>query len=241
MHCIYCHNDSTNSKNKEHIFPANLGINETLPIGCVCDKCNNYFAEMDKTVLYNNYISLNVIADQIPARNGKPRESLGRFEHLKNGEFVINYEATLLPGMDQVTFKMKQPKEFDEFVFIRGIHKIAFNCFANQFGQKECMNSKFHKIAKYIKCPNTGKDLWPYAVKLVNTDKECNVEFLKQINGIILVHLHIICFDFIISLTAGEWWYKYKRQLQDFTIIKEPGWWNESSLSGLKTKNHETI
>lgn len=234
MNCIYCHNDSTNSKNKEHIFPANLGIDETLPIGCVCDKCNNYFAKMDETVLYNSYISLNVIADQIPARNGKSRACLGRFEYLENREFKINFVATISPGMDQVTLKMKQPREFNEFVFIRGIHKIAFNCFANQFGQKECMNSKFDKIAKYIRHPDTGKDLWTYAVKLVNPDKECNAKFLKQINGIILVHLHLICFDFIISLTAGEWWDKYKIQLPDFTIIKRPGCWNEPSLSGLK-------
>lgn len=85
MNCIYCRNDSANSKNKEHIFPANLGFKETLPIGYVCDKCNNYFSEMDKIVLYNNYISLNVIADQIPRRNNKPRESLGQFKYLENG------------------------------------------------------------------------------------------------------------------------------------------------------------
>lgn len=142
---------------------------------------------------------------------------------------------------------MEQSREFNEFVFVRGIHKIAFNCFANQFGQEEAMNPKFKSITKYIRYPDTGKDLWAYAVKLVNPDKECNVEFLKQIDGIVLVHLHLICFDFIISLTAGEWWRtrklwkEYKGQFQEFTIIKEPGWWNESSLSGLKRKNYETI
>lgn len=45
MRCLFCKNDSTNSKSVEHIVPESLGNKSlTLPLGYVCDVCNNYFA-----------------------------------------------------------------------------------------------------------------------------------------------------------------------------------------------------
>jgi hypothetical protein len=45
MRCIFCKNDSSNSKSVEHIIPESLGnTTRTLPKGVVCDTCNNYFA-----------------------------------------------------------------------------------------------------------------------------------------------------------------------------------------------------
>ncbi len=45
MNCIFCGQDSSNSKSVEHIVPESFG-NKTaiLRKGIVCDKCNNYFA-----------------------------------------------------------------------------------------------------------------------------------------------------------------------------------------------------
>lgn len=45
MHCLFCKQDSTDSKSVEHIIPESLGnTTALLPKGVVCDKCNNYFA-----------------------------------------------------------------------------------------------------------------------------------------------------------------------------------------------------
>lgn len=45
MRCLFCKNDSTGSKSIEHIVPESLGNKSlTLPVGYVCDSCNNYFA-----------------------------------------------------------------------------------------------------------------------------------------------------------------------------------------------------
>lgn len=45
MRCIFCKKDSSNSKTIEHIIPESLGNKEhVLPVGVVCDNCNNYFA-----------------------------------------------------------------------------------------------------------------------------------------------------------------------------------------------------
>ena len=43
--CIFCGNDSKDSKSVEHIIPESLGNKDLiLEKGVVCDKCNNYFA-----------------------------------------------------------------------------------------------------------------------------------------------------------------------------------------------------
>ena len=51
MRCIFCKQDSSNSKNVEHIIPESLGSTKhILGKGIVCDKCNNYFSrEVEKT------------------------------------------------------------------------------------------------------------------------------------------------------------------------------------------------
>lgn len=45
MRCLFCKQDSSDSKSVEHVIPESLG-NKTyiLPKGVVCDKCNNYFS-----------------------------------------------------------------------------------------------------------------------------------------------------------------------------------------------------
>ncbi|TQI66816.1 HNH endonuclease [Clostridium sp. KNHs216] len=45
MRCLFCKQDSSNSKSVEHIIPESLGnTTSILPKGVICDKCNNYFA-----------------------------------------------------------------------------------------------------------------------------------------------------------------------------------------------------
>ncbi|EPE2670365.1 HNH endonuclease [Vibrio parahaemolyticus] len=53
MKCIFCKQDSSDSRSVEHIIPESLGNkNSVLPRGAVCDSCNNYFASnVEKPVL----------------------------------------------------------------------------------------------------------------------------------------------------------------------------------------------
>ena len=45
MRCIFCKQDSSKSKSDEHIIPESIGNKRrVLPVGVVCDQCNNYFA-----------------------------------------------------------------------------------------------------------------------------------------------------------------------------------------------------
>lgn len=53
MRCVFCKQDSSGSRSIEHIIPQSLGnALHTLPVGVVCDHCNNYFSkEVEKPFL----------------------------------------------------------------------------------------------------------------------------------------------------------------------------------------------
>lgn len=52
--CIFCGNDSSNSKSVEHIVPESLGNDKwILERGIVCDKCNNYFSREIENIVLN--------------------------------------------------------------------------------------------------------------------------------------------------------------------------------------------
>lgn len=57
MRCIFCKTDSSKSRGGEHIIPESLGnIDHTLPVGVVCDSCNNYFShKIEKPLLDSDY------------------------------------------------------------------------------------------------------------------------------------------------------------------------------------------
>lgn len=59
MKCIFCEADTSNSKSVEHIIPESLGNQEhVLPVGYVCDKCNNYFAvKVERPLLESSYFT----------------------------------------------------------------------------------------------------------------------------------------------------------------------------------------
>lgn len=57
MICIFCKQNSDVSKSIEHIIPESLGNKEhVLPVGVVCDRCNNYFSnKIEKPLMELSY------------------------------------------------------------------------------------------------------------------------------------------------------------------------------------------
>jgi hypothetical protein len=57
MRCIFCKADSSRSRGVEHIIPESLGnVEHTLPVGVVCDPCNDYFSrKIEKPLLDSDY------------------------------------------------------------------------------------------------------------------------------------------------------------------------------------------
>lgn len=70
MRCLFCKQDSSDSRSFEHIIPESLGNTKCkLPPGVVCDKCNNYFSrEVEKPFLELGAILQLRFHQEIPSK-----------------------------------------------------------------------------------------------------------------------------------------------------------------------------
>lgn len=87
MRCLFCKQDSTNTNSIEHIIPESLG-NKTrvLPLGYVCDKCNNYFAiKVEKPFMELPEIRQLRFQQMIPNKKNK----MPQMNALYNGELPV--------------------------------------------------------------------------------------------------------------------------------------------------------
>lgn len=89
MRCIFCRQDSSGSRSREHIIPESLGnTDHILPIGVVCDSCNNYVArEVEKPILDSRYfqerrfhLAVANKRDRVPVLDGFHTQSLTRVQ-----------------------------------------------------------------------------------------------------------------------------------------------------------------
>jgi hypothetical protein len=73
MRCIFCKANSDGCVSVEHIVPESLGNTEhLLPMGWVCDTCNNYFArEVEKPFLDSLYGRSSRFEMGVPNKRGR--------------------------------------------------------------------------------------------------------------------------------------------------------------------------
>lgn len=89
MICIFCKEDSRDSKSVEHIIPESLGNKDLiLPKGVVCDKCNQYFAvKVEKPMLEMKYFRNVRFRNNIKSKKGRNIPYKTLFPH-KDGGWV---------------------------------------------------------------------------------------------------------------------------------------------------------
>lgn len=210
--CIYCLKNTSNTKGIEHVIPESLGFKETLPKGYVCDKCNNYFANIDNVILHNRFIALHVGTEQIHGKKDKIRKEIGnKLSFSEKGRFSLTSDTiTIGPGKveEAYSFTFNQDKTFKELEFARGIHKITFNLYASYYDKRTVLNQKFDNLRRYIRNPDKN-EFWKYCCKYEpNSNKrsiEKNMVRFSISNKIMLKIINILTFIFILSfsLTAA--------------------------------------
>lgn len=231
-HCIYCLEKIEKQHSREHVIPACLGGEICLPDGYVCDRCNSYFAKMDKMFLSNNYIANTVLTQEIPNRKGKIRYELSdRWTYLGNQQFAFTLKPVSLLNKKSVTIKISQSKEFDELLFARAIHKVAFNCYAYKYGN-DARKSCYNKIRNYIKKAKK-EELWTYVV-CPEPHLELACFFVKTKWGL-LARIRILCLDFVVSFEGWRPEFeKLIRKHAEIFTIREVGQWQASTFLGLR-------
>lgn len=104
MRCLFCKKDSSATKSIEHIIPESLG-NTTfvLPLGYVCDECNNYFArKVEKPFLEQFSMQVLRFHEAIPTKKKKIPSIIGMFNstpvtvhrNFANGKNIISVALT---------------------------------------------------------------------------------------------------------------------------------------------------
>lgn len=232
-HCIYCSEKIKLQRTKEHVFPACIGGDKILPDGYVCDECNNYFSEMDRVFLHNNYIANTILTEEIPNRRGKIRYELSdRMTYLGNRQFAFTLEPVSLLNKKSVLIKITQSREFDELLFARAVHKVAFNYFAYNYGHK-ALHNRYDKIRSYIRKAKKN-ELWTYVV-CPEPHLELACCFIKTTSGF-MVKVRILCLDFVVSLEG--WRPEFEKLIpshKDIYAIREVGQWQASTFLGLRS------
>jgi hypothetical protein len=144
VRCIFCKADSQSARSVEHILPESLGnIDHTLPVGAVCDWCNEYFGRKIE---------------------GPILES-GIFRLLRADRRVENKEGRL-PILDN----RHVPNLPDYRLMSRFIGKVGLEALAHRVNHitdwnAEIVNkTELDPIREYVRF-NRGKITWPFAYR----------------------------------------------------------------------------
>lgn len=118
VRCLFCKKDSSTSKSVEHIVPESLGnVEHALPVGAVCDGCNQYFARKVERPLLESPMFRLLRADMaVPNKRGRlpvwlPRDGTDRPDYRQMGRFLAKV------GLEVLAFKtLSVPSSNDELM-----------------------------------------------------------------------------------------------------------------------------
>lgn len=190
MNCIFCKQDSSTSRSVEHIIPESLGnTNHTLPVGTVCDGCNNYIARKVEKPLLDSlyfrerrfYAELTNKKKRIPPIDGIHMQSLSPIQLMKtSNESQISVGAA--PNVDETrwvnSILNKQSGSLilpvttkpDDYVVSRFIAKVGLEVLAHRAinvpgGLEELINKpELDELRRYVRRGNPGST-WPYSFR----------------------------------------------------------------------------
>lgn len=180
MKCIFCYNDSSQSKSVEHIIPESLGNTQfILEKGWVCDKCNNYFSRTFEQQLLElpffkqvrHELNIKSKKGRIPSDKGFTVDpDLFQVEFLKdkhlNESFHIPKEAIdseelaiFIPVFNSPGY---QNPHVSKFLGKMGVEALAWYALWYKTPVEDNVNqSCFEDIKKYVRA-GAKEQFWPY-------------------------------------------------------------------------------
>ena len=195
MRCIFCKEDSLNSKSIEHILPESLGGNDiTLPKGIVCDSCNNYFSrKIERPLLESDEFKYLRFHHGIKSKKGKIPAVNVFYNYTK--QFNLSYDAKDnkaliiedLSIINEIINNKKGSfiipvigKSADNKIVSRFLAKMAVEYLAKKMLEVENWNEVFinneglEAIRKYVRSPKRVEE-WEYTRRKVY---DMNIPFL---------------------------------------------------------------
>lgn len=183
--CIFCKQPSHSSKSVEHIIPESLGNSRhILPVGVVCDKCNNYFARKIEGPLLETTHFKNLRSRQrIPNKRGKIPYThgllLGVDREIQMDFIDSNYMGLAalykkdepaiknhLMETGTATFFIPQSVPFDQYILSRFLAKAALEILAHRFyifedWEAQVVRAELDQIRNYARY-GSSVEYWPF-------------------------------------------------------------------------------
>lgn len=95
--CLFCRGSTEGSNSREHVLPESLGNHSlVLPPGVVCDRCNNYFSQIERDFLAAPQVRMLRHRQSIPSKKGR----IPTFDRVAAGHRAVKVAAAdSRPGM----------------------------------------------------------------------------------------------------------------------------------------------
>lgn len=193
MRCVFCGEDSSNSKSVEHIIPESFGNSTAiLRKGIVCDKCNNYFSRKIEGPFLNNEAVLMVRQElELPNKRGKlitdfayPRVGQEYVKQISKDEYLIytkqdKDDKELASSVIEYEGYLKKTDEIllkSNIYVSRLLAKMAVESFIYRCGSSDEVceyvleDDLFKNIREYTR--RGSGDIWPYSARRIYSRNE---------------------------------------------------------------------
>lgn len=195
MNCLFCKNDSSQSRSVEHIIPESLGNKEhVLRPGVVCDDCNNYFAlKVEKPLLEQPYFQSVRARNEIQNKKGRSVPEKGLIWHPNGGPVdiyrmqdglaidITNLKlANLFQGHTSGKFVIpiyREP-EINNLILSRFLCKVALEALVHKFIDIEGWESEtiykteLDPLRRFARFGNQKIALWKYSQKRIYNEDD---------------------------------------------------------------------
>lgn len=197
MKCIFCKNDSSNSKSVEHIIPESLGNkSQILKKGIVCDGCNNYFArKIEKPVLEMPYYKSLRGRVLFENKKGKIPRISGFTKNKDSVEIIFSQDGTntieviykdekaleALINHDEIYIPLIPEPPKNDLLVSKFIGKIAIEAFAKRVSPAEGWQNDFveneglDELRKFVRF-GEGYPIWPYHIRRIYDENQISYD-----------------------------------------------------------------
>ncbi len=163
--CIYCLQDAGAFTSEEHVIPEAFGNDDAvLPVGYVCDVCNNnVLAELDEYLANFEAISLQRVINVPYTKKGKlPRAEFGnaivekrmprllRIIDRNQGDPFQIYD-TQPDGFCRFNLHLRSRKPFESKMLGRALCKIGLGMIAFHVGRDRACSSRYSVTRSFIR------------------------------------------------------------------------------------------
>ncbi len=162
--CLWCGKDTTENRDREHIFPEGIGGKRKLPSEYVCKECNQNLSFLDEALKKEHATMMHAfqvdpgIKGKIRGKKDRERKEKERIEI--RGKFSA--EDTQVRRYGESTDFINANFVISAEYFVRSLHKCAANILCDIHGSSY-VRKNYNALLKFVK---TGGDIrpWSYAV-----------------------------------------------------------------------------